>query len=162
LSAANNGIDEKRLKKRQRKQEKTRKVQSKLVYKHTETDPANSNNTANPNQSNAFAQHSSIVSGFGATERLQHAHSLVLERNTSLDGQSSDVLGKRARLADNHSVSDVHLAGDSPKSKRGPELEVDQLKRELEETRRQLREKTIEVEKSTQLFTLFDQQIREM
>ena len=32
----------------------------------------------------------------------------------------------------------------------------------MDETKRQLREKTIEVEKSTQLFSMFDQQIREM
>ena len=42
------------------------------------------------------------------------------------------------------------------------EMEVDSLRAELEETKRLLREKTVEVEKSTQLFTMFDQQIREM
>ena len=39
---------------------------------------------------------------------------------------------------------------------------VDSLRAELEEAKRLLREKTVEVEKSTQLFTMFDQQIREM
>lgn len=39
---------------------------------------------------------------------------------------------------------------------------VEQLQKELSETKRQLKEKTIEVEKSTQLFTMFDQQVREM
>lgn len=108
LSAANNGIDEKRLKKRQRKQEKTRKVQSKLVYKQSEagTDPANSNNIANAGQvSSLAAPSSSLVPSFGAVERLQHSHSLVLERGVSLDLQSSSELAnKRARLADNNSV----------------------------------------------------------
>ena len=42
------------------------------------------------------------------------------------------------------------------------EVEVDQLRQELAETKRELKEKTIEVEKSTQLFAMFDQQIREM
>jgi hypothetical protein len=41
-------------------------------------------------------------------------------------------------------------------SNREMEVEVDQLRSELEETRRQLKEKTIEVEKSTQLFSMFD------
>lgn len=42
------------------------------------------------------------------------------------------------------------------------EVEFDQLRSELEATKRLLKEKTVEVEKSTQLFTMFDQQIREM
>lgn len=42
------------------------------------------------------------------------------------------------------------------------EVEVDQLRAELESTKRILKEKSVEVEKSTQLFTMFDQQIREM
>jgi len=33
---------------------------------------------------------------------------------------------------------------------------VEQLQKELNDTKRQLKEKTIEVEKSTQLFTMFD------
>lgn len=39
---------------------------------------------------------------------------------------------------------------------------MDQLRSELESTKRMLKEKSVEVEKSTQLFTMFDQQIREM
>ena len=34
---------------------------------------------------------------------------------------------------------------------------MDELRAELQEAKRQLKEKTIEVEKSTQLFTMFDQ-----
>ena len=58
---------------------------------------------------------------------------------------------KRARLADNSSIGDVANGG-----KREMEMEVDQLRAELQETKRLLREKTVEVEKSTQLFTMFD------
>ena len=47
-SLSGNAIDEKRVKKRQRKQEKTRKVQSRLIYKQSETDPAHSNPMQQP------------------------------------------------------------------------------------------------------------------
>jgi len=64
---------------------------------------------------------------------------------------------KRARLADNVSVGLTET-----QSNNKMEMEVDSLRAELEETKHLLREKTVEVEKSTQLFTMFDQQIREM
>ena len=67
------------------------------------------------------------------------------------NGHGSDVGMKRARLADNSSVADCTTNG-----KREMEMEVDQLRAELAETKQLLRERTVEVEKSTQLFTMFD------
>ena len=61
---------------------------------------------------------------------------------------------KRARLADNSSMG--HPADAASCSNNKMEMEVDALRAELEETKRLLREKTVEVEKSTQLFTMFD------
>mgnify|MGYP007086458975 CR=1 FL=1 len=54
------------------------------------------------------------------------------------------------------------MNGQSTSGRREIEVEVDQLRAELEATKRQLKEKSVEVEKSTQLFSMFDQQIREM
>ena len=41
-------------------------------------------------------------------------------------------------------------------------LEVESLKTQLADCKKQLGSKTIELEKSTQLFSMFDQQMREM
>jgi hypothetical protein len=106
--------------------------------------------------------------------------------NRGVNGLETEVGSKRARLADNSSVADQHSLNDSSttthhptkdtninplnNSKNNPnpnpghhhqnkmiEHEVDLLRSELEDTKRQLREKTVEVEKSTQLFIMFDQ-----
>ena len=81
-------IDEKRNKKRQRKQDKTRKMPSTLTYSNE------------------------------APQQLMHSNSMPLR------------------------VSN--------------EIELEQLRQELSETKRQLTEKQNEVDKSTQLFTVFD------
>jgi len=93
---------------------------------------------------------------------------MLLVHNQPLLQDASSVVGsKRARLADNGSVTDNNPQsqtgqfGDTKNDKQ-PSDEVNQLRTELEDAKRQLREKTIEVEKSTQLFSIFDQQIREM
>ena len=90
---------------------------------------------------------------------------MVVDRNNNQIGLETDVGSKRARLADNSSVADhnsissIHNTNGALSvngNRREIEVEVDQLRAELEDTKRQLREKTIEVEKSTQLFTMFD------
>ena len=68
-------------------------------------------------------------------------------------------LAKRAKQHSGNNIADnISIA----QSNKECEVEVDSLRAELESTKKQLREKTVEVEKSTQLFTMFDQQVREM
>lgn len=90
---------------------------------------------------------------------------MIVDRANNQLGLEADVGSKRARLADNSSVADhnsissIHNTNGALSvngNRREIEVEVDQLRAELEDTKRQLREKTIEVEKSTQLFTMFD------
>ena len=58
---------------------------------------------------------------------------------------------KRIKLDDNPSLS-----APSAHPNREIEVEVDQLRSELEVARKELKEKSVEVEKSTQLFNMFD------
>ena len=73
--------------------------------------------------------------------------------NASKSSIDSSQAQKRAKLLGDNASVDL-----SSTHNREVELnEVEQLRKQLEDTQRQLREKTIEVEKSTQLFTVFDQ-----
>jgi hypothetical protein len=120
-------IDDRRLKKRQRKQDKTRKMQSKLTYQPMV-----------PAISQSFTSELPTVQAFSSPSQLSELQRI-----------------QKARLE----TQEIHNNSD-PDSANQQELES--LRSQLTECKSQLRNKTIELEKSTQLFTMFDQQVREM